>query len=143
MHFLAVHSHVRRRTLLSEARRDPMGNRTHQFIYDTRHFRVATCDGQGITDWQVVGARATHYGPVDHLDNQFDPNKLEMALTVTHPTDPNRAMLDLRFWPASQMGTMELSPDRLGWILDELGSRQRQEQLVTAAATLGYAALAS
>ena len=66
-----------------------------------------------------------------------------MALTVTHPTDPNRAMLDLRFWPASQMGTMELSPDRLGWILDELGSRQRQEQLVTAAATLGYAALAS
>lgn len=144
LHCLAIHSHVRRRTLSGHPRHAPTGEQTYQFMYNPRDFRVVTCDENGITDWKIIGALGTHHGPISPIDQQFDPAKIELELTLSHPSDEQRSMQQLQFWPTSQMGTMEVDSDRLGWILDEHSSRQRQAELLSMVASpLGYAAMAS
>lgn len=144
-HCLSVHIHVRRRLLFSHGRRDHNGDHKRHSIYDARDYRVASCDGQSITDWLVQSAHGVHHGLVNGIDKPFDPAKEELGLIISHPHDDTNKLLRLQIWPVSQLGTVELGNDRLGWILDEHSSRQRHEQLLGRSHTsaIGRTAIAS
>lgn len=145
---IAVHNHVRRRTLFGHARKDHHGNQTHHFIYDSRDFMVASSDGTDITQWKVMSAHGVHHGKINAIDMQYDPNKEVLQFMLTHPTNRKNDMLTLKFGLVSQQGTMQLGGGNLGWILDEYTSRQRQEAILqpsqpTTFADVGHTALAS